>query len=257
MPSRRAAFPAAAAVGLCQSWPCPALPPQRRPGAAPTLPPMRTWAWSLASFSWFMMVSFICRSNERTVRRGSERAPQAPPPCRGEGSVSPPARPPRPPCLQPGGPLPAAGEQPPAQRLLTAPHYLPGAGVALPERRDRSGRGASPGTARGGERDGGRKGGTPRRTAHAPLSHPSGPAGGALTRGGAGRVSGGAGSVHSAQREGPRPGGSVATTVEREMVLGEPPGFIEGRRCLNGLATFFYVVTAPVNKGRYHLSGLQ
>lgn len=49
----------------------------------------------------------------------------------------------------------------------------------------------------------------------------------------------------------------MATTVEREMVLGELPGFIEGRRCLNGLATFFYVVTAPVNKGRYHLSGLQ
>lgn len=36
--------------------------------------------------------------------------------------------------------------------------HLPGAGVAVPERRDRSGRGASPGTARGGERDGGRKG---------------------------------------------------------------------------------------------------
>lgn len=82
--------------------------------------------------------------------------------------VNPPARPPRPPRLQPAGPLPAAGGQPPAQ-LLTAPHYLPGAGVALPELRDRSGRGAGPGTARGRERDGGRKGGTPPPAAHASL----------------------------------------------------------------------------------------
>lgn len=119
--------------------------------------------------------------------------------------VNPPALPPRPPCLRPASPLPTAGGQPPAQ-LPTAPLYLPGAGVALSERRDRSGRGAGSGTARGRERDGGRKGGTPRRAAHAPLPHPSAPAGGALTRGGAGRVSGRAGSIPSAHRAGPRPG---------------------------------------------------
>lgn len=46
----------------------------RRQGgeAIPTLPPMRTWAWSLASFSWFMIVSFICRSNKKAYKTSQE-----------------------------------------------------------------------------------------------------------------------------------------------------------------------------------------
>lgn len=63
---------------------------------------MRTWACSLASFSWFIMVSFICESNKRTHGRRVRERPTAGPAAGQVGAWGSPAphtstHPPRPP----------------------------------------------------------------------------------------------------------------------------------------------------------------